>query len=79
LINSYRDVKFVTNLMPRGVYMAKHRDIRSEVFTAVTMKNAAFGEVTLCGSCKDRSLGGMYRVHHPGDKNRRARNNISSN
>jgi hypothetical protein len=28
--------------------------VRFEVFTAVTMKNAAFWDVTLCRSCKNR-------------------------
>jgi hypothetical protein len=30
------------------------------------------------GSCKDRRLGGKYRLHHQGEKNRRARN-VSTN
>jgi hypothetical protein len=29
--------------------------------------------------CKNRRFGGTYRLHHEGDKNRRARNNVSSN
>jgi hypothetical protein len=32
--------------------------VRFEVFTAVTMKNGVFGDVTQCGSCKNRSFGG---------------------
>jgi hypothetical protein len=43
------------------------------------MKNAVFWNVTPCGSCKNRRFGGMYRLHHQGDKNWRARNNVSSN
>jgi hypothetical protein len=39
-----------------------------EVFTAVTMKNDVCWDVTLCDSCKNRR-----------EKNRRARNNVSSN
>jgi hypothetical protein len=31
-----------------------------EVFTAVTMKNAVFWDVTPCGSCKNRRFGGKY-------------------
>jgi hypothetical protein len=31
--------------------------VRFEVFTAVTMKNCVFWDVTLCGSCKNRRLG----------------------
>jgi hypothetical protein len=32
--------------------------IRFEVFTAVTMKNGVFWDVTPCGSCKNRRFGG---------------------
>jgi hypothetical protein len=35
--------------------------VRSEVYTAVTMKNAVFWDMTLCGSCKNCSFGGAYR------------------
>jgi hypothetical protein len=31
------------------------------------------------GSCKNRRLGGTYRLHHQGDKNGRGRNNVSRN
>jgi hypothetical protein len=36
----------------------KHFPVRFEVFTAVTMKNAVFWNVTLCGSCNNRRFGG---------------------
>jgi hypothetical protein len=36
------------------------------------MENVVFWDVTPCGSCKDRRFGGTYRIHHQGDKNRRA-------
>jgi hypothetical protein len=41
----------------------KHRNaitncLRFEAFTAVTMKNAIFWDVTPCGSCKNRRFGG---------------------
>jgi hypothetical protein len=45
-------------------------------FTAVTMKNAVFCDVTPCGSCKNWSFGGTQRHHHEGDKNRWTRNNV---
>jgi hypothetical protein len=32
-----------------------------------------------CGSCKNPQFGGMHRFHHQGDKNRRARSDVSSN
>jgi hypothetical protein len=41
-----------------------------EVFTAVTMKNAVFWDVTPCGSCKNRRFGGTWLLLHQGDKNR---------
>jgi hypothetical protein len=53
--------------------------VTSEVSTAVTMKDTVFWNVTPCGSCKSRRLGGTYRLYHQGDKNFRARNNLSSN
>jgi hypothetical protein len=54
-------------------------DITFDVFTVVTMKNFVFWDVTLYGSCKNQRFGGTYRLHHQGDKNRRARNNASAN
>jgi hypothetical protein len=36
--------------------------VRFQVFTAVTMKNGVFWDVTPCGSCKNRRFGGTYRV-----------------
>jgi hypothetical protein len=44
--------------------------IRSEVFTAVTMKNGVFWNVTPCRSCKNRCVGGTKCLLHQGDKNR---------
>jgi hypothetical protein len=44
--------------------------VRFEVFTAVTMKNGVFWNVTPCGSCKNRRFGGTWRLLHQGDKNR---------
>jgi hypothetical protein len=36
--------------------------IRFDVFTAVTMKNDVFCDVTQCGSCKNRCFGGTSSV-----------------
>jgi hypothetical protein len=52
---------------------------RFEAFKAVAMKNAVFWDVTPCGSCKSRRFGGTYRLHHEGDNDRRAKNNVSNN
>jgi hypothetical protein len=48
-----------------------HNYVRFEVFTAVTMQNGVFWDVTPCGSCKNRRFGGTKRPLHQGDKNRR--------
>jgi hypothetical protein len=41
------------------------------------MKISVFTNVTPCGFCRNRRFGGMYRLHHQGDKNRQARNNVT--
>jgi hypothetical protein len=38
-----------------------------------------FWDVTRCGSCMNRCFGGTYRLHYHGEKNRQARNIVSSN
>jgi hypothetical protein len=49
-IYSYvRDFNVITN---------NPSDVRLEVFTAVTMKNGVFWDVTPCGSCKNRCFEG---------------------
>jgi hypothetical protein len=45
--------------------------LRFEVSTAVTMKNAVFGDMTSCGSCMNRRFGRTYRLHHQGGTNQR--------
>jgi hypothetical protein len=45
------------------VLRIRHRDVRFEVFTAVTMKNAVFWDVAPCTSCVNRRFGRMYRLH----------------
>jgi hypothetical protein len=38
--------------------LVKYVNVRFEVYTAVTMKNRVFWDVTPCGSCKNRSFEG---------------------
>jgi hypothetical protein len=38
--------------------------VRFEVFTAMTMKNGVFWNVTPCGPFKNRRFGGTWRLHH---------------
>jgi hypothetical protein len=53
--------------------------VRVQVFTAVNMKNAVFWDMTPCGSCKIRSFGGTYHLHHQDEKNQGARNKVRGN
>jgi hypothetical protein len=46
----------------------KQYSVRFEVFTAVTMKNVVFWDVTPCRACVNRSFGGRYRLHFQGRK-----------
>jgi hypothetical protein len=46
----------------------------SRKLIAVDDKKFVFWNITPCGSCKNRSFEGTYRLHHQGDKNRRATN-----
>jgi hypothetical protein len=48
------NIKIVLILGRLGTF----RNVRFEVFTAVTMKNGIFWDVTPCGSCKNRLFGG---------------------
>jgi hypothetical protein len=50
------------------------RYVRFEVFTAVTMKNGVFWDVTPWDSCKKWRFGGTWRLYHQGDKNWWTRN-----
>jgi hypothetical protein len=53
--------------------------VRFEIFTAVTMKDADFWEVTSRGSYKNQNFGGTYRFHYQGGRNQRARSDVNSN
>jgi hypothetical protein len=56
------------------------RTMRSmQNLNSLDITNVIFCDVTLCGSRKNRRFGGKYPLHHQGDKNQRARNNVSSN
>jgi hypothetical protein len=54
-------------------------NLRFEVFRVLTMKDAIFWDGRPCGSCKNRRSGGIYSLHHQGDKIPWTRNNVSSN
>jgi hypothetical protein len=44
--------------------------VRFEVFTAMTMKNGVFWDVTPYGSCSNRRFRGTWRLPFQGDKSR---------
>jgi hypothetical protein len=46
-------------------------NVRYDVFTVMTMKNAVLWDVTPCGSCKNRCFRGMSRLHHQLTSNQR--------
>jgi hypothetical protein len=46
------------------VYSDQGQGVRIEVFTAVTMKNAVFWDVTPYGPCKNRRFGGTWSLSH---------------
>jgi hypothetical protein len=50
--------------------------LSSKVFKAVIMKNAAFQDVTSCGTSKNRCFGGTYRLHHQGENNQGTMKNM---
>jgi hypothetical protein len=52
---------------PNWPSSSAHAFCRIEVFTAVTMKNGVFWDVTPCGFCKNRRFSGTSRLHHHPD------------
>jgi hypothetical protein len=54
--------------VPAGFkFQTTHNILRFEVFTAVTLKNAVFWNVTPCGLCKNRRFGETHLLHHQDD------------
>jgi hypothetical protein len=51
--------------------------VKFKGFTAATMKNAVFWNVTPCDSCEDRRFGATYLLHHQDETNQRARKAIA--
>jgi hypothetical protein len=49
-------------------FIKNYPQVTFEVFTAVTMKNAVFLDVTLCRSCVNLRFGRTYRLHLQGRK-----------
>jgi hypothetical protein len=49
-------------------YLKQSEDVRFEVSTAVTMKNAVFWDVAPCSSCVNQRFGGTYLLHLQGRK-----------
>jgi hypothetical protein len=55
---TYTDLHRATGCCNIVLCLVNNNVLRFEVFTAVTMKNDVFWDVTLCGSCKNRRFGG---------------------
>jgi hypothetical protein len=56
----YKVVRYLKRIVRNGAWMVQSISggVRFEVFTAVTMKNGVFWDVTPCGSCKNLRFGG---------------------
>jgi hypothetical protein len=53
------DGQFFAQVRGEKTVNERHGDyVRVEVFTAVSMKNSVFWDVTPCESCKNRNFGG---------------------
>jgi hypothetical protein len=59
-----------TCVMQKLTYFTRNmnNNVRFEVFTAVTMKNAVFWDVAPYSYCVNRRFGGTYRLHLQGRK-----------
>jgi hypothetical protein len=62
-LNSCREQRFHEKLLIVW-FVNKLLFVRFEVLTAVTMKSAAFWDVTLCDSCKNLHFTGTCRLRH---------------
>jgi hypothetical protein len=69
------------DLVPRGLLTlpTSNATARHSGGGLSSLKNGVFWDATSCDFCNNRRFGGTYRLHHQGDKNRRARNNVTVN
>jgi hypothetical protein len=69
------------NKLSKGIFHATDlaKKMTCSRTKAEAVKNAVFWDVVSCGSCKNRRFGGTYRLHHQGEKDQQARNNVNSN
>jgi hypothetical protein len=74
LILISQETHYVTATEPCRLILCKFWSFRS-----VAIKNAVFWDVSPCDSSNNRHFGVTYGLHHQCDKNRRARNKVSSN
>jgi hypothetical protein len=51
----------VSEIMHLCIAVINVISVRFEVFTAVTMKNGVFWDITPCGSCRNRRFEGTWR------------------
>jgi hypothetical protein len=69
ITNSNLVVKlFIQLIYKYNLFINNQIYIRFEIFTAVTMKNAVFWDMSQCRSCVNRRFGGMYSLHFHGRK-----------
>jgi hypothetical protein len=73
----YLNCLHISVFFPRKPSGRNHAEVRFEVFTAVTMKNAVFWDVAQCSSSVNRRFGGTYRLYLQGRKIRERGTNVS--
>jgi hypothetical protein len=68
----FSDLGKIYYLSGHGINITANKldSVRFEVFTAVTIKNGVFSDVTQCGSGKNQRFRGTYCLLHQDDKNR---------
>jgi hypothetical protein len=82
--------KYIVNLISSNAHWAikgktlngeftLSRKVQFSAKIASVLKKAISLDITSYDSCNNRRFRGTYRFYHQGDKNRRARSNVSSN
>jgi hypothetical protein len=58
-VKARRKIKMAVQNGPHmSTFQKNYQDVRFEFFTAATVKNAVFWQVTPCSSCENRRFGG---------------------
>jgi hypothetical protein len=80
VFSSYRTLQMETEITIK--YLCKLKEntyciVKFKFSRRVTTNNSDFWDVMQRGSCKKRSFGRTYRLHHQGEMNQRARHTFA--